>query len=213
MRWQQLKRQLLRDLKRSPKKAAALGLLAVVGLYFWAPLVTGWMKPETGRSSRRKAKPASAATAMMAAAMPQPATAPTETLPELDWESVDRLLREDVHAMTAEHLTSWKDPFVREEEIAEDKIAEAEPPKPVATPESEGLSVSMTLVGARRRSAVIGGKTYHEGDLIETKSGARFRLAQVKAHQIILESDGNNYQLAVRALPTSDRIQVHVNNP
>jgi hypothetical protein len=41
----QLKKQLLRDLQRSPKKAAVLGLSCLLALYFWAPLVTGYFNP------------------------------------------------------------------------------------------------------------------------------------------------------------------------
>jgi len=45
-----LTKKLKRDAQRSPKKAAALGLLCVVALWFWAPLVWGWIAPEDSAS-------------------------------------------------------------------------------------------------------------------------------------------------------------------
>jgi len=41
-----LTRQIKREALGSPKKAGALGLLCLVALYFWAPLVWGWVAPE-----------------------------------------------------------------------------------------------------------------------------------------------------------------------
>ena len=49
MKLDKLARQLRRDVAASPKKAVALGLMVLVALYFWAPMVWKWIAPDQGK--------------------------------------------------------------------------------------------------------------------------------------------------------------------
>ena len=48
-----LTKQLRRDIAANPKKAAALGLMVLVALYFWGPLVWSWFAPAAARESSK----------------------------------------------------------------------------------------------------------------------------------------------------------------
>ena len=52
MKLDKLVKQIGRDAAANPKKAALLGVMAVLALYFWAPLLVGWFSP-----SKRKTTP------------------------------------------------------------------------------------------------------------------------------------------------------------
>jgi hypothetical protein len=63
---QRIARQLRREIKANPKRAALLGGLVAIGIYFWAPLVAGWVMPKesgkkTIKASTRKSTPEEAA--------------------------------------------------------------------------------------------------------------------------------------------------------
>lgn len=55
-----LAKRLKRDVRRSPKKAVALGLLCLVALWFWLPLLWGWVAPEQTASAESSGKEQSA---------------------------------------------------------------------------------------------------------------------------------------------------------
>jgi hypothetical protein len=107
--------------------------------------------------------------------------------------------------MTApvEDVTGWKDPFA----VAPDQPEAVEPQDdrhevlPVG-PHQVGIELSGTLVGPRRRVALIGGKAYREGQTVKTeRKGPRieFELAEVHPGRIVLTREGHRFDLRIPA--------------
>src|SRR5262245_23212797 len=86
-----LPKQLLRDLRRNPKKAGLLALLAGVALWFWAPLVVSWFK--SGDANPSDVEQASAAVVGPATAIPNEGPAATTRVTETASQTWQQLVR------------------------------------------------------------------------------------------------------------------------
>ncbi|MEX2175605.1 MAG: hypothetical protein WD872_14675 [Pirellulaceae bacterium] len=201
MKLDKLARQIRRDMLASPKKAAALSLMILVALYFWAPMVWGWIAPGQGAAEN-----AVAAGDVILEDEAAPARAGTGTSKQVfPWAKVRKQLLADPR-MRPRHLEAgWLDPF---RAVAKEVAASASDPHAavaalaVVEPASVGLKLSSVAIGSRRRMATISGESYSEGEIVKpaTKSGepssdVEFRLARVDRHGVELERDGRLFKL------------------
>jgi hypothetical protein len=229
MNAQRIMRQLRREIKANPKRAALLGGLVAVGIYFWAPLLAGWVMPKdsgkaTAKASAKKSKPATPDAPSL--------TAPESTKPKDNtaWTELWAAIREDNRTKPSATLAISTNPFRPFPEPEESDSADAEdgndgnttPGKkgetakrsaaPVEiTPKTLGMKLTGTAIGARRRAAVIDGKTVPEGALVfggvseatskdgqaSTDAKATFRLVRVERDSIVLERNSKEYTLAI----------------
>jgi hypothetical protein len=221
-----LLKRLRREAAKNPGKAAVLGLLCLVALYFWAPLLAGWF---TGSETT-----GSAAATMAAVSADLPSGEPSATAPgsltgdasgtagqegsgtRHTWQEVARWIDADRRMKPADDLVVRRDPFafpraaVVEEKPVEEEEGEAESAVEGATPESLGMALASTIIGPRRRVARIGGKTYAEGEVIEIAKDGRthaFRLSAVEPRRVVLSRDGEHYELAIPVAGSSGRIE------
>ncbi len=200
MKLDKLAKQLRRDLAANPKKAAALGLMALVALYFWAPLVWRWISPQGGKKS---AQPL----ALILTDDPeQPSQSAKRRANLFRWEKVRQLIAQDARMASAAYERAWTDPFA----------PQAPPPASAATPagigaaptpasldldpQQAGIALSGVLVGGKRRIATINGETYGEGSTIKiAKDGlftaVEFRLTRITSQGVELERNGKTYSL------------------
>jgi len=201
-----------REVLANPKKAAILGLLALVALYYWAPLVRGWIAPEQASAELAVAE-ADAELAPGAPADSAPAGTSTpapEKISSHTWTQVDQWMRKDP-TTTAEDLADWRDPFAVASagaELAADEEAQLEDAE--ATPEALGVELSATLVGPRRRVALIDGKAYREGQTVRINQSDRpieFELVEVLRERIVLDRDGKRFDLMIPQRETTGRIE------
>ena len=139
-----LGRKLRREVTASPKKAGLLGLAAVVAIYFWIPLVWGWIGKSDSSVATTAAPagvtPTVATTGFAAAALAQPAAKPAQ--PDRPcWQQIIRWMHNNPRTMTAPTLTKTRDPFEPPQiEVAETKPVEPAKPEPSAiTPAAAGL--------------------------------------------------------------------------
>lgn len=198
-----------RELTTSPKKAAVLGLLALVAMYYWTPLVWGWVAKHDDAAD---AKPAAVASPTPSAANPTstPSTAPTKTdVPQLSWQQVVKLMQRDPRTLAADVTALRRDPFLLPRpDVAKLKAdaeasAAAEAGKSqatAATPQSLGLNLSSTIIGSNRRVARISGRTYELGQTVQVlKDGQTiaFTLAEVHARRAVLVRDNKKYELTI----------------
>jgi len=208
----QLAKRLRREVLADPKKAAILGLMLLVALWFWAPLVMGWIgKKESGPT----AKPADAGPATMAGFLnqmgPGTPTAP-QAKAETPWHVLAQWMDRDPLKQAVRPAAGQRDPFRMSLEVVKQK----EQPKPekikkTVAPEALGLSLTGTVVGPGRRVALINGKSYRQGEDVKLAREGQtqvFKLAEVRADRVVLEQSGRTFEIKMRVRAGSSHIEL-----
>lgn len=209
----QLAKRLRREATANPKKAALLGLALAVAVYFWAPLVWGWL-PSSRKSAGKMEDPAKqgrpyASSGGIASrndvkAAESPAAPVLEKWP---WDQLLAGIAVDGRMKPAGPSSQGRDPFAgaggkRERDSRDDEL-------PAATPEALGLVLTGTVVGPRSR-AVLAGTTVKLGAIVECDvrgQAVRFQLVEVHPRWVVLERDGIRYPLKI-ADPDAARIEL-----
>lgn len=198
--------QLRRDLAANPKKAAALGLMVVVALYFWGPLV--WKFAQAGGPKQNKK--ANMAALILTDDPVEPAQqgkGPARS--RFRWEKVRQLIHQDPHMQSASFDVAWFDPFGKPATSAAqlEPAAETPPEDPVAAaaaaidPASAGIVLGGIMIGPRSRMAIINGETCREGALIALTDKRdktvtyEFRVHKINRHSVQLEVAGRIFTL------------------
>ena len=220
-----LARQLRREAKANPKKAGILGLLALVAVCFWGPLVWGWWvapeKPAVGPGTAEKEAAAEdpanpAALAYAASTSPKPSTESKDEGCPYHWVELDRWMQADPMTTPVDDVAAWPDPFAEPPSPEPVAASVAETEASPVTRESLGVDVSGTLVGPRRRVALIGGKAYREGQTVPADHSGRpidLKLVEVHARRVVLEWEGNRFDLAIPERKSSSQIQLIEQTP
>ncbi|MBX7167604.1 MAG: general secretion pathway protein GspB [Pirellulales bacterium] len=178
----------LRDLKRNPRKALMLGLLAAVALYFWVPLVSGWL----GRGGLG----ASSSTNAMGLSNTTETAAPTDDQPTFPWKAVAAAMRECPWSRPLTELSLARDPFaVPAKPVAEPAAPVVDLDLQAATtagndPDSLGLYLSGTIVGAGSRTATINGRVYRLGDRVLAQDDSLWTVVEIGARYVLLDRRG-----------------------
>jgi hypothetical protein len=202
-------RKLRREIAASPKKAGLLAVLSVVGVWFWAPIVTKWFfknETPTGDAARSVGNlPPSPTTAASSQVMnsvpsstPQPSNSIKSRLPARPWRQLVTLMERDARMSPATELIAARDPFKVPtiEMPASKKREEAVVEKPDLTPASAGLVLNSTIVGPGEKRALIGGEIYEEGGMLAATGGEIwFRIVEIRPREVILERKGRLYTL------------------
>jgi hypothetical protein len=200
---------LRREVAANPKKATFLGVMALVALYLWMPLVRGWLSvekatPEAGAA----AEPSVAASTTAPPARTTASDRPT-------WREIIEWMPKDSRTMIAPSLSAVRDPFeLPKEQIArikgEDK-PEMRSPTPTAGP--AGLLLTSTIIGPQRRVAQINGKTYAEGQAIdvgrEHDAAVRtFHLVEIHPRRAVLQCGEDRLELVIPEPGDSQKIEI-----
>lgn len=233
MKYRKLAKQLRREFVANPKKGALLGLLGAVALWFWAPMVCGWIAPEEPVA---EVTPVASATPATTESGPAAATNKTAAEPKYDWQELVEWIENDPRTSPTElrhggtfskfwrywplkdPASQQRDPFRIPQALvaqaeAETKTEQEDEPEIAAdvTPESLGLSLSGTLVGRDRAVARIGGRTYRAGNSIAlTKNGQQivFELVEVHPRRVVLQRDGVQFELCITGPGASGQIEL-----
>jgi hypothetical protein len=200
-------RKLRREAKTNPKKIGVLGLLFVVALWFWVPLVWGWMKDADSADGARVAgPPTDAGPGSAAAPLAEPdGKGGEQGVSRHPWHQVVRWMDNDPQTSATNPVWEGRDPFAvpqieEPEDVSEEQEEELEQPLDEMTPESLGLVLSGTIVGPGRRVAQINGRTYHQGETIRIVDAGReiqFALAAVHPRFAVLEREGTQFELSI----------------
>ncbi|MBX3414869.1 MAG: hypothetical protein KF708_19450 [Pirellulales bacterium] len=206
MNLKQLKNQIRREVKASPQKAAMLGLALCVGLYFWTPMVWKLVrrsKPPAVQSADGTIDPqvlmSRLGTSLDALSKPTPT-------PERPW----RMLAEEIDSnplmARGGSLPEIRDPFNGTLAIVSpgrSLVAETEETRQAEIdPNAAGLKLSSTLIGPRRRLALINGDVYTVGSEIDLGNGVVFYVAEVSNNQVVLVRGDREFALVI---PEKDR--------
>ncbi|QDU28781.1 hypothetical protein ETAA8_38860 [Anatilimnocola aggregata] len=206
MKLDKLLKRLKRDLAASPQKAGALGLMMLVALYFWAPLVLKWGKGKAKSNSIAVSQVILTDDPVLAKAVPHPATDSGR------WEHVRQAIATDQMMVPATHHVSWSNPFsrLREPPKTENEVGSTEPVLPhtpqVATPEPTvdkehlaGVMISSILLG-KRHAVVIRGTVYRINDQLslggeDGKPALELRIVGIDESGIDLTHQGKTYRI------------------
>jgi hypothetical protein len=190
-----IQKQLAKDIRKSPAKAAALAALTLVALYAWAPLLfRAGSASETIKASGAASQPVAAEQAA-----PPAATAPTTGLP-VHWATLASWMDTDPRMRPATLHVSTLRPFSRDAVVSDEPDEQpAAVSESVASldPQSLGLKVSSTMLGKQRRVAVINGRPYPEGRQLQVSNELAFTVVEVGLRHVVLESAGQRFELPV----------------
>ena len=215
MKLDKLVKQIRRDASANPKKAAALGLMLLVALYFWAPLVGKWL----GNSGKKPVRTENAS--LILTDDPAEPTSQTKgkSAAKFRWERVRQLIRSDPHMTTATFDTTWIDPFAAREQpppgAAASPAAGDAATASALGPHEAGLTLTSIAIGSQRRMATISGDTYRENEMVvvggkdNAAAGMEFRVVRIGPQSVDLERGGRTFtlELSKPKLGRGDRIQ------
>ena len=194
-----LSHQLTKEIKRSPAKAAALGGLLLVAVWFWFPLLQGWF------GSAGKPVPEANASLPVTLATPNAVTlGPAVSRKTHDWGEVAARMAADPWMKPGELRHSTFDPFFPEKPV-EAMVAIAQPtattPLGEVSPESTGLSVSSVIAGPRPL-ARINSQNYRIGDRVVAGEGiAPYTVTAIESWGVQLQGQHRSYKL-----PLNDKL-------
>lgn len=197
-----LKNQLLHDLKASWQKTALLGVLFAVGLVFWLPPL---LKSVRGNPPT---PPANAAvnpqTTTVDAQLATPVDG-TKKETEFSWERAEKTMQTDPLVRSVEVAAIHGDPFhLDRDQFPPPVLFEDEPAREIvitkATPTAMDLTdklvLKSTIVGLKRRAAMINDKLYYEGRKIEV-DGQTYTLTTVQPRRVILTQGETVFELTI----------------
>jgi len=210
VRLDKLVKRVRREAAANPKKAAVLGILVLLGLYFWGPLVKGWFVKNDPASKVPGETPLAASTA--SAATPGGPTGGQQVAAHA-WYQVVQWIEQDPRTRAAGDPAARRDPFqpVKPAVAEPEANKKPEPPKPRLSLASLPVQLSSTVVGWGPRLAVINGKTCREGDTIEvTKDGCKtaLKLAEVHARRVVLRRENESLEVALPERKRSGRLEL-----
>ncbi len=204
----------------NPKKAAALGLMVLVALYFWGPLL--W-KLAASSGSQRSAKAGLSTLILTDDPAEQTQQSKARGGAKFRWDKVRQLIQEDPHMLSAVFDPTWTDPFARGAavNVAETPVevsSEATAATAEAT-EREPAELDIVLngifIGAKTRVATINGEPCYEGEVVALGDKAdktttyQVRVARINRQSVVLEMNGKAFslELSTPKLARGDEIE------
>lgn len=236
MNIQQLGNTLKKEFLRNKKKSAVLGLLAVVALYFWAPLVGGWFSGDDADESVEIAE------LTPAAPSPTPAVASTQkqTKPQLSWKKLLEQKKTNPLMASAVLNDLVRNPFSQMLKTKEQnpKLKELlneprgkQPPVELSLDDLK-LQLTGTIIGQRQSWATINGRTYKiNGTIQARRPGAaasknketknveessdtlEFELTEIHRDSVVLKRGNNEYTLKLIRRGSGGETPIIVHKP
>jgi len=195
---QQLTKRITREIQRSPAKAGVLGVLLLVAVWFWFPLVKGWVIPKSTASKKSDVVP----TVTQKATGPGPLVQQPMSNPSIPWQQVAEQIAADPHTAPISLQDLRRDPFyqkvVQEELVV--SVAENRPrPQMVEpSPEQAGLMVQSVITRGTTGLARINQQNYRVGDIVVAPEQiAEYEITAIESWGVRLSRNGKSYDLAL----------------
>jgi hypothetical protein len=199
--------RLKREIKASPKKAAMLGLVCLVAVWFWTPLVLKWSGKKSATDDIVAAGGEESIVDPVATAAPTLTTndgaTATATPPTASWQKILKWINSDPKMKPHVATFGRRDPFAPTAARSTAKLAETAPEQkaPDVTPQEAGISVSSTVVGIKNRTALINGRAYREEQQVAgSKSQDKFLLVEIRSKSVVLERNDKRYEVKIPKL-------------
>jgi hypothetical protein len=200
-----LGRRLVAELRRGGKRSVVLGLLVLVGLYYWIPLFWRLIVPArlsvAAVSTADQPGPA-AAMPPVNGDRPKPATVSSAAKGRAhsDWVLLGNRLQQAHNLQPVELDDLVRDPFsqdwLRERQASLESGSDTallQAADPIKT-----FVCSGTLVGPHVRAAVIGDHVYQVGDLIPSEGPVRYLVKDILRDKVLLEREGNTVAIPIQ---------------
>lgn len=195
-----LSKQLVKDLKASAPKTAVLGLLLLVGLFFWVPPL---MRVFTGSTSA--VTPASAASPETASASLDMNSQHAGGRKLRDSAAMRKVFQNSPLFQPANIDELPLQPFGIDDQLFPLPVlfAEDSEPEPRSAPivdapkvpdKVQGLVLKSTIVGPQRRAAWINNRLFQEGQIMSW-NGQELRLSAVQRKSVTLTDGSHDWQL------------------
>ncbi len=209
--------QVVDDMRKSKAKAALLGVLTLVGLYFWVPLLLDLVRGSA------QSQTSSAPVVAQPTVPRQPVAGDAEpghegrrlgrrqsrTPDQLDWKEAEQVLAEDPLVQPPAEFDVTADPF----EINHDQFSppvtdifadepeakatdQSETPAPVAPEKPTGLVLKSTIVGVHQRAAFINDQVCFEGSRLVV-NGRTFQVVSIGRDRVELQCEGRTFVLEI----------------
>jgi len=179
-----LQRQLVREIKAKPAKAAILGVSLLIASYFWVPLLIGRSGADAATQS-----PTIAAAATATDQPHQKSMTPEQSV-AFSWRQLDSWMNADRMMTATSHIELVRNPFASSLFAGEKNSTESSLASHKSTPEHLSLVLTSTVIGDKRATALISGKAYKVGQRIERMAGGTmmaFTLAEIHPRRVVLE--------------------------
>ncbi len=201
-----ISKQLVRDMKASAAKTVVLGVLLLVGLFFWVPPLLKAFSG--GTTSASTSPPPSTAAAAPTTASTTSTTSSEPAKKMRDSKTIVKLLHEQPlwQPVSADEMPQKPfglnlDLLPLPVEIEKDGPDEPLPSavKPAAKPIEKlgGLVLKSTLVGPTRRVAIINNQLYREGQNVFWND-KQLRLESVNRKSVTLTDGSQSWQLTLK---------------
>lgn len=190
-----------------------LGIVTLVAIYFWAPLIWKWLpgqsKPPTVATAGIAQQPSEASAVQTVG---QPQSAASSLTVQVNWQQLLQWRSQDPETIAVALPTGQRDPF-RLDEPLQQQTAQSEQPKvaPQVTPQELGLTLTGTLIGPGRKVARINGRSFQEGQTIRAVKGTQifdFTLVEVHARRVVLQRDSERFELTIKDPAQSQSIEL-----
>jgi hypothetical protein len=207
----QLIKRLRGEVTANPKKAAILGLLLIVMIIFWAPLVAKWVGKDEVAPNNAAPKANAAVTAtstvVTASASPNSTTTAGDNKQAPHWNEVIKWIHDDPRMQPHTPEDGTRDPFApAPSQLAaqEQKAAAPAPPPPEISPAQAGIVLRSTVVGSRNKTALINNRAYHENQNVASPDGRnKFLLVEIRFDSVVLSRHGLQYVVKLRTVETA----------
>lgn len=210
--------QITKEIKRNPAKAAVLGGLLLVAIWFWYPLIQKWMG--NGSSSVAK-QPAEHELVIPQAAPPptseEPTTAKQGPAGKTDWHTIAQQISDDPWMKKGTLREDTFDPFFPDTQpktiLTSTNVETDSTPEIDVSPASAGLAVTSVIVGSRVPIARINHQNYHIGDTVRaTDTNVRYTLVEVHSWGVLLKGAQQVHQLPIDETPQATNQRLVLRN-
>lgn len=208
-----------KELTRNPKKAAILGLLCLVALYFWGPLVWSWLPVEKSAAEPEPKVVAQGGQSQQPTAQVTPDKPSVKPEQKFHWNEIIRWMENDVRMATVELATDSRDPFQTISKTQQEIAAKQSEDNPEQAnnnlqrkeykPSDVGLALEGVIIGPRYSAATISGKIFRLGSQVTaaanksqgesaTSHRIEFVLQEIHSRHVVLQRAGKSYSLKIK---------------
>jgi len=206
--------QLIHDLKASWQKTLLLGLLFLVGFYFWIPPLYRAVRGTTA-TAIVPAKPNTAAISQRPPVKTEMSFGQGESQeePRHSWKQFDSLMQSDPLVQSVQMGAVQKNPFrVNRDQFsppilfAEESAQSGKDPNQKREKEvrvlPNDLVLKTTIIGKFRKAAIINNKMYYEGKTFEHED-VTYVLERVATRNVILKQGEHKFELKIKNDPSA----------